>query len=258
MNVIARDAIGKIPFTTDAGIGARARIGLVVLATDATIEHEYRLLLNLPGVAFYESRIYNDADIRPDTLRAMEGGIAAATRLILPGERLDVVGFGCTSATMLLGEETIGARIREARPGVAFTTPVTGAFAALRAFGAQRIAVLTPYSDEVNVGIRGYIEQHGFAVAAMGSFKERDDNVVARISPDSIAEAAAQLVKGSGAQALFVSCPSLRLAERVAELEARIGVPATSSNHAMAWHSLRLAGVADARPEFGRLFTLAP
>ena len=158
---------------------------------------------------------------------------------------------------MLLGEEIVGARIREARPGVAFTTPVTGAFAGLRAFGAQRIAVLTPYSDEVNAGIRSYIEQHGFAVVAMGSFKERDDNVVARISPDSIAAAAEQLVKGSGAQALFVSCTSLRLAERVAELEARIGVPATSSNHAMAWHSLRLAGVADARPEFGRLFTLS-
>jgi maleate isomerase len=258
MNVIARDAAPRhFPFTTDAGIGARARIGLVVLATDQTIEHEYRLMLNLDGVAVYESRIYNDSDIRPDTLRAMEGGIAEATRLILPGERLDVVGFGCTSATMLLGEATIGARIREARPGIAFTTPVTGTFAGLRAFGAQRIAVLTPYSDEVNAGIRSYIEQHGFAVAAMGSFNERDDNKVARISPDSIAEAAVHLIAGSGAQALFVSCTSLRLAERVAELEARIGVPATSSNHAMAWHSLRLAGVADARPEFGKLFTLA-
>lgn len=250
--------IHHFPFATDAGIGARARIGLVVLATDQTIEHEYRLLLNLPGVAVYESRIHNDADIRPDTLRAMEPHIAAATRLILPGERLDVVGFGCTSATMLLGEEKIGARIREARPGVAFTTPVTGAFAGLRAFGAARIAVLTPYSDEVNAGIRSYIEQHGFAVVAMGSFKERDDNTVARISPESIAAAAEQLVAGSGAQALFVSCTSLRLAERVAELEARIGVPATSSNHAMAWHSLRLAGVKDVRPEYGRLFSLAP
>ncbi len=257
MNVVARDAIRQFQFTTDAGIGARARVGLVVLASDQTIEHEYRLMLNLPDVAVFESRIYNDSDIRPDTLRAMEGGIAEATRLILPGERLDVVGFGCTSATMLLGEATIGARIREARPGIAFTTPVTGAFAGLRAFGAQRIAVLTPYSDEVNAGIRGYIEQHGFTVAAMGSFKERDDRVVARISPAAIADAAAELVAGSGAQALFVSCTSLRLAERVAELEARIGVPATSSNHAMAWHSLRLAGVADARPEFGRLFTLA-
>ena len=256
MNVIAKENTAKIPFVADAGVGARARIGLIVLASDQTIEHEFRLLLNLPDVAIFESRIYNDNDIRPDTLRAMEGGIAPATRLILPGERLDVVGFGCTSASMLLGEATIGARIREARPGIAFTTPVTGTFAGLRAFGAQRIAVLTPYADVGNAGIRSYIEQHGFAVAAMGSFKEPDDRIVARISPDSIVAAATQLVEGSGAEALFVSCTSLRLAERVAELEARIGIPATSSNHAMAWHSLRLAGIADVRPEFGKLFTL--
>lgn len=256
MNVVVREAPVAFPFTADAGIGARARIGLIVLATDQTIEYEYRLMLDLPGVAVFHSRIMNDNDITPETLRAMEGGIADATRKLLPGERLDVVGFGCTSASMLLGEATVGARIREARPGIAFTTPVTGAFAGLRAFGAHRIAVLTPYSDEVNAGIRAYVEQHGFQVVAMGSFKERDDRMVARISPDSIADAAEQLAKGSGAEALFVSCTSLRIAERVRAMEARIGLPITSSNHAIAWHSLRLAGIADVRPEFGKLFTL--
>ena len=29
-------------------------------------------MLRLPGVAFYESRLHNDANITPDTLRAME------------------------------------------------------------------------------------------------------------------------------------------------------------------------------------------
>ena len=29
----------KLPFQTDAGIGSRARIGLLVLQTDQTIEH---------------------------------------------------------------------------------------------------------------------------------------------------------------------------------------------------------------------------
>jgi maleate isomerase len=214
-------------------------------------------MLTLPGVAVYESRIWNDSTITPETLRAMDGGIADAARLILPGMPLNVVGFGCTSATMVLGEAAVGARIREARPGIAFTTPVTAAFAGFRAFGAQRIAVLTPYAPAVNEGIRAYIEAAGFTVAAMASFNEPDDRIVARITPAAIADAAAALVAGSGAEALFVSCTSLRLVEQVAALEARIGVPATSSNHALGWHSLRLAGVADRLPRFGRLFTLA-
>jgi maleate isomerase len=50
-----------------------------------------------------------------------------------------------------------------------------------------------------------------------------------------------------------VSCTSLRLAEAVADIEAELGKPATSSNHAMAWHALRLAGVTDQLPTRGRL-----
>ena len=246
------------PFTTDGGIAPRAAIGLVVLATDQTIEHEFRQVIDLPGVGLYESRIYNANEITPTSLRAMEGGIADATALILPGQRLDVVGFGCTSASMLLGEETIGRHIRTARPGVAFTTPVTGVFAGLKALGARRIGVLTPYTDEVNAGIRSYVETAGgFDVAVMGSFKEISDSVVARISPASIMAAVEALAASTPLDAVFISCTSLRVVSYVAELEARIGIPVTSSNHGMAWHSLRLAGVTDKLPQFGRLFTQA-
>ena len=41
-----------LPFETDRGIASRARIGLIVLATDYTIEHEWRrIMTGLPGVA---------------------------------------------------------------------------------------------------------------------------------------------------------------------------------------------------------------
>ena len=41
-----------LPFTLDKGIAHRAAIGLIVLATDHTIEHEWRLMLgNLDGSA---------------------------------------------------------------------------------------------------------------------------------------------------------------------------------------------------------------
>jgi len=42
----------------------------------------------------------------------------------------------------------------------------------------------------------------------------------------------------------------------VAGIEARTGLPVTSSNHAMAWHCLRLAGVDEAVEGRGRLFSL--
>ena len=46
----------------------------------------------------------------------------------------------------------------------------------------------------------------------------------------------------------------MRLAEAARAIEAEVGIPVTSSNHAMAWHALRLAGVTDVLPQWGRLF----
>ena len=54
-------------FQLDGGVAHRARIGLIVLGTDHTIEHEFRQIYRLDGVAFYESRIFNEAQINPTT-----------------------------------------------------------------------------------------------------------------------------------------------------------------------------------------------
>lgn len=251
-----RTVLRNLPFDVDGGIASRASIGLIVLATDYTIEHEFRQLLRIPGVALYESRIYNDATVTPETLRAMEPGIEEATDLILPGSELDVVGFGCTSASMAIGEERVFELIRRKRPSAKVTTPITAAFAAFRAFGAKRVGVLTPYRDDVNDIVAAYITDKGFEVPVFGSFNEENDGIVARISPASVRGAVERIAALEPVDAIFVSCTSVRLAEGARDIEEAVGVPITSSNHALAWHSLRLAGVNDAQPEFGRLFTL--
>ena len=249
--------IEHLPFHTDGGIAARASLGLIVLATDFTIEHEWRrIMTNLRGVALYESRILNDSQITPETLRAMEPRIAAAAGVILPGSELDVVAFGCTSAAMAIGEEKVFERIRSVRPNAKCTTPITAAFAAFRALGARRIGILTPYRADVNHIVANYIRGAGFDVPVFGSFNEQDDGIVARISPQSILDGILAIKKRAAVDAVFVSCTSVRLAESAAEIEHEIGLPVTSSNHAMAWHALRLAGIEDKLPQWGRLFTL--
>jgi maleate isomerase len=248
--------LGVLPCSLDEGIARRAAIGLLVLATDQTMEHEFRQLIRQPGVALYESRLWNDVDITPATLRAMRERIAPATRLILPGSKLDVVAFGCTSASMELGEEEVFRQIRSIRPEVACTTPVTAAFAAFKALSARRIGVLTPYSAEVNAGVRAYLTGHGVDGVAFATFDKRDDRDAARITPDSVAEGVKALARSTRLDCVFVSCTSLRLVEVVAEVEAATSLPVTSSNHAMAWHCLRLAGVRESVAGAGRLFEL--
>ena len=71
---------------------------------------------------------------------------------------------------------------------------------------------------------------------------------------DSIAAGIAALARSTRLDAVFVSCTSLRLAEQVEAIEADAGIAVTSSDHALAWHCLRLAGVNDTVPHAGRLF----
>ncbi len=242
-------------FALDDGLGPRARIGLIVLATDNTMEHEWRqILTGVPGVAFYGSRLYNSPDITPETLAAMEKDIEGATRLILPNGRMDVVAFGCTSGTIVIGEDTVFRKIRSARPGIACTTPITAGIAGMKKLGARRIALLTPYVDSINQMMRAFIEERGIEVPVVGSFNNADDAQVARMTAACVRDAAIELGRHQAVDGVFVSCTSLRVAEIVEEVEAATGKPASSSNHAMAWHALRLAGVNDALEGWGRLF----
>lgn len=245
-----------LDFVLDEGVARRAAIGLVVLATDHTIEYEWRKMLNVEGVAFFESRIFNSAEISPDTLAEMEGGIAAAVALIRPGEKIDVLAFGCTSASMVIGEERVFECMRQARPNAKCTTPITAARVAFETMGTKRIALLTPYVRQINEAMAAYLEARGIQVVAMGSFEHGNDNEVARIDATSLRQAVMQLGARDDVQAVFVSCTSLRVAEAVADIEASLGKPVTSSNHAMAWHALRLAGIPDALPQFGKLFAI--
>lgn len=251
-------AINKtfLPYALDKGIGPRARIGLVVLATDHAVEQEFRDILRLDGVAHFASRMYNSATITAETLRDLAKDVTRTAALILPGDRLDVMAFACTSGAMVMGLDKVETMIREARPGIPVTTPMGAAVAGMQALGLRRVALLTPYVQELNDMMRATIEAAGIAVPAMGSFNNSDDLVVANISPATIRDAAAELVRESGADGVFVSCTGMRAAGVIEAIEAATGKPALASNHAMAWHALRLAGIKDVVPGFGRLLRI--
>ena len=248
--------IEHLPFETSQIIGSRARIGLVVLATDYTIEHEMRVLVNLPGVDIYHARIANSPNISLDSLRAMEPLITATAELILPGDTLDVLAYACTSASIVLGTSTVAKNLNAAKPEAKTTNPAFAAFEAFAALGAKRIAVLTPYSKNVNAMVQNSLEDVGFDVPVFGSFNEPHDPTVAAIDSQSLKTGIARITEGQDVDAIFISCTSVRIVADVAAIETELDIPVTSSNHALAWHCLRLAGIDDKQPELGRLFSL--
>jgi maleate isomerase len=106
----------------------------------------------------------------------------------------------------------------------------------------------------INHALREAFIDRGLSIPVMGSFNEPDDNRVARITPAAIESAILDLGSAPECDAVFVSCTSLRVARIAERIEARLGKPVTSSNHALAWHMLRLAGYNDSIAGLGRVF----
>jgi len=246
--------IENLPFTLGAGTGSVGKIGLVVLASDYTIEYEFRQVFDSAEIDFFTARIANSPTITPATLADMKTRIASTLELLLPGDTLDVVAYCCTSATVVLGEDTIFKELASVQAAAKLSTPVTAAFAAFNALSVKSLAVLTPYRRDVNKSIGDYFENTGYSIEVFGSFNEELDPRVARIDSSSLESAIEQLLDGHKVDGVFVSCTSIRMLDQIAGLEARFGVPITSSNQALGWHCLRLAG-SDRQPShLGSLF----
>ena len=248
------DSILKLQFKTDAGLGSRANIGMIVLSSDQTLELEFRTLLDFEGVALYHARIPNEMEITEETLAKMEAELPI-TASLLPGSfNFDVIGYGCTAGTTVIGEDQVAKAIRTAHPGIRVTNPLSACKAALSSLRLKRIAFLTPYEPAITKAMRDNLMEEGFEIPVTASFYESDDFVVGRITSDSILESVKKIGARDDCDGVFVSCTNLRAASVIEPAEEYLGKPVTSSNHALAWHMLRLAGISDSPGNFGSLF----
>lgn len=230
------------------------RVGLVALATDHTTEPDFHRILSPRGIGVYAARIRFANPVTPRTLAAMAGDLTAAAALILPGEALDAVVYSCTSASVVIGDGAVRAAILAGKPGTAAITPISAGFAALRALGARRITLVTPYDAGTTRPMAACFEAGGFELAGVSCLGLTDDRAMARIAPDCIVEAARSAV-AKGSEALFFACTAVRAAAVIDRIEAATGVPAVSSNLATAWAVLRACGD-DGAAAPGRLMAL--
>lgn len=241
-------------FTPDAGPG-RYRIGLITLANDYATERDFINAKPGDDVALFVTRVENTQECTLDTLPLMAPHIEHAAGQIIPDGRLDVMAYACTSGTVVMGYEKIYALIHATRPGIPVVTPITASLAALDRFGAQKIAVLTPYADDVNGAIAAHLEAQGKTVCAFTSFRIEDNEVMAKLPPEAILRGAIEADRPE-AEALFISCTAIRALDVVERIEQAIGKPVVTANQAMIWQALHLSDCRKPVSDYGRLLRL--
>lgn len=233
-----------------------ARLGLLVLQSDETLESDFRRLIP-QDTPLYVARLPSAPEVSPESLAAHP---LRATAALLPPD-LSVVGYGCTSGTANVGVDHVAEQVG----ANTVTEPVSALIAACRAVGIRRLAFLSPYIASVSAPLRQVLRDAGIETPVFASFDEPTEERVARIAPESIAAAARTLVHTpahtparTAAQetppidGVFLSCTNLNTLSIIEPLEAELGLPVLSSNLVLAWHMLQLAELPSVG--IGRLF----
>ncbi|SEK12605.1 maleate cis-trans isomerase family protein [Paraburkholderia diazotrophica] len=238
----------------DGGRHDRAKTGFVLLATEQTIEDDMFTLLP-KGVGIHFTRVPNPDSITRESLDNIASSLADAAARILPDGSLDVICYGCTSGSLVVGEKKVFAELTRGAPNAKTTSMITAVIRGLRAVGAKRIVIGTPYLDEINVMEKSYLENEGFDVLAIHGLQLEKDSDMVRVTPESIVQMALFLDRPD-ADAILISCGALRSIEVIEEIEQRTGKPVITSNQAVAWDVMRLAGLPDRIDGYGRLLSL--
>ncbi|MFT5112326.1 MAG: maleate isomerase [Parasphingorhabdus sp.] len=247
----ARITPPSVGVSFDKGRHHRAKIGFLLLATEQTIQDDV-MRLRPDGVGVHFARVPIPDSITSENLAAQIDLLSDCAATLLPDGSLDVICYACTSGSLVMGEENVHQELLKGAPGARATSLIHNVMSGLRAVGAKRIAIATPYLDEINLREADYMDNAGFEVLSISGLNLEKDSDMVRVSPQFIKEFA-QSIDRDDADALFISCGALRTLDVVGAIEDAVGKPVIASNQAMIWETLRLAGIEDQIAGYGRL-----
>lgn len=239
----------------DSIYGLRAKIGLIYPAPGWIMEPEFYLMAP-EGVATYTTRIGLDACNVDGVTEIGNRSIEAAK--LLAQAPVDVIALGCTSGSFVSGRgydlELIKKMERESK-GIPCTTTTTAVIEAFKLFNAKKLAVATPYIDEINARAQNFLEQNGLTVTNIKGLGLLTDAEIDSQSLETVYKLAKE-TDTKDADAVFIACTGLRSVPVLQALESALSKPVISAVQATFWHCLRIAGIKDKVKGFGRLLEL--
>src|SRR5699024_5067809 len=124
---------------------------------------------------------------------------------------------------------------------------------ALKALQVKKVAIATPYADDVNQLAHQYFTNSGLDITNMTGLGITNDYTISNLDIQSIYQMAID-VNTADADAVFISCTGLSAAHLIEVLENDLNKPVITSNQATFWHALRLSQIGSNLEGFGQLF----
>ncbi|MEM7301814.1 MAG: hypothetical protein AAF468_12080 [Pseudomonadota bacterium] len=226
-------------------LAPRAIIGVMTPAMNTVVQPELELL-RPHGVTNQMQRFRLGGDNISDDL--------AEEAAKLMDCNPTVIAVGLTTDAGPGGPDKLGTRCSNLSEELG--TPILGAsqadYAALKALGANRIAVVTPFNAEVDAVVKANTETAGFSVVAIKGTETPSLPEICETPLDDIRRVFEE-VAAHECDAILQVGTALPVVALIDELENRHGKPIVACNAAVYWQALRAVGITDPISGFGAL-----
>jgi maleate cis-trans isomerase len=229
--------------------------GVLIPSTNTTVEIEYSRLL-APTLQAHVGRLKSsgtgpfapslDADVEYQSL-------------LLGTARVEVISLAQTSASLFADDyDAVTTQRMSKAAGVPAITSAQAIGQAVRALGARRIALVSPYSQPVIERAKHYYEsKYGLEVVALEGFAATDSYLIGKLGPENARDAFARINRPE-IEILVVPGGNFPTMSFVSAWEQEFGKPVITTNQGALWAMMRIMGVRDPLPGLGRLLETMP
>lgn len=229
--------------------------GVLIPSTNTTVEIEYSKLL--------------PADLQVHVGRLGKGGNTPFSPSLdtdidyqahlLGNAKVEVIALAQTSASLFSDDyDAVTIRRMQEGAGVPALTSAVAIGQAVRALAARRIALVSPYSEEVIGRAKRYYEtHHGLEVVALEGFGATDAYAIGKLDADSAREAFKRIDRPE-IDAFVVPGGNFPTMPHIAAWEQEFGKPVVTTNQAALWAMLLVMQRNDPLRGLGRLLERLP
>lgn len=225
------------------------RLGVLTPSSNTVLEPLTSAITALiPGASAHFSR-FQVTEIALDSrsLGQFDDSKILAAADLLADARVDVIGWSGTSSGWLGfdRDRRLCERIKE-RTGIVATTAVLALNELLALRGLTRLALVTPYTQDVQQRIVANYRSIGIEVVSERHLGIRVNHDFAGVEPSRLL-ALLREVGADGPQAITTFCTNLRAAPMAQQVEQELGIPLLDTVSTTVWGMLRAAGQAPAQ-----------
>ena len=240
-------------------LGYRAKIGVLVPATNTIVEPEMALL-QPKGVTNHisrMSRVKRPADdlekykkflgSSVDMEVAIDVLVACEPSIIVHGHSVDSLAKG------LLGADQMKSSMEKMSGDIPVMLPSHAILRALELLGRpKKISILTPWMPPADQACEAFFREAGYNVSAIKGLQHLTPLDIATASPGLLNDAVDEL-NTKDTECIIKVGTNSAMAHLVEEMESRIGKPVLTVNVITYWAGLRSIGINDKINGYGQL-----